>query len=211
MRLAVPLFPDRADVRSNTTRWSTDAIATRRPALIVGATIGTIALAVAVVVGAVPAAAAIGVALLIPAAVVDVEQRRLPDAWVVAAMGGLITTLAVGAAIRGTNVTGAELNDVVGGAITMAIPILTLHLVSPAAMGFGDVKASVVLGAAVGTIDWRLGAVALCVAAAVGATTGLVTRRRTIPFGPFLVFGAWLALLGHEPILETIFIARGTA
>ena len=77
------------------------------------------------------------------------------------------------------------------GRIAMAVPVLILHVVSPDSMGFGDVKAALVLGAAVGTIDWRLGAVALCLAALSGAVAGVLGRRRTIAFGPCLVFGAW--------------------
>ena len=128
----------------------------------------------------------------------------------IAAIVGLATTLAVGSAVGAAN--GSELGavDVAGGAIAMAVPVLILHLVSPASMGFGDVKAAIVLGAAVGTVDGRLGAVALCLAAALGATVGLVTRRRTIPFGPFLVAGAWVVLLAHDPIAEDT-VHRGRA
>ena len=91
----------------------------------------------------------------------------------------------------------------------MALPVLALHLVSPDSMGFGDVKAAVVLGAAVGTADPRLAAVALCLAAAGGAAVGLATRQRTIPFGPFLVVASLLVLLAHDPIVATIFAGGG--
>jgi leader peptidase (prepilin peptidase)/N-methyltransferase len=167
-----------------------------------------IVLAVAATVGAVPLAGAVGIALVLPAAAIDVEQRRLPDAWLIAAMVGLATTLAADSAVGAANGGGVSLLDVTGGAIAMAVPVLILHLVSPASMGFGDVKAAIVLGAAVGTVDWRLSAVALCLAAAVGATLGLATRRHTIPFGPFLVTGAWVVLLAHDPITEAL-LTRG--
>ncbi len=183
------------------------AIGTHSLPLVLAAVIGIVALVVGVVIGTVPAAGAIGVALLIPAAVIDIEQRRLPDAWVITAMAGLATTLAVGSAVGRANGGDVGLVDVAGGAIAMAVPVLVLHLVSPASMGFGDVKAAIVLGAAVGTVDGRLGVVALCLAAALGATVGLVTRRRTIPFGPFLVAGAWIALLAHGPLAEALFTA----
>ena len=212
MRVGVPLIPDRAVVRSTTagrSDMSIGAFATRRRFETGVAASAAIVLAVAAAVGAVPVAGAVGIALLLPAAVIDVEQRRLPDTWVIAAIVGLATTLAVGSAIGAANGSEAGAVDVAGGAIAMAVPVLILHLVSPASMGFGDVKAAIVLGAAVGTIDWRLGAIALCLAAALGATVGLVTRRRTIPFGPFLVAGAWVVLLAHDPIAETLFTAGG--
>ena len=188
---------------------SIGAFATRRRFETGVAASAAIVLAVAAAVGAVPLAGAVGIALLLPAAVIDVEQRRLPDTWVIAAIVGLATTLAVGSAVGAGNGSEAGAVDVAGGGIAMAVPVLILHLVSPASMGFGDVKAAIVLGAAVGTIDWRLGAIALCLAAALGATVGLVTRRRTIPFGPFLVAGAWVVLLAHDPIAETLFTAGG--
>ena len=212
MRVGVPLIPDRAVVRSTTagrSDMSIGAFATRRRFETGVAASAAIVLAVAAAVGAVPVAGAVGIALLLPAAVIDVEQRRLPDTWVIAAIVGLATTLAVGSAVGAASGSEAGAVDVAGGAIAMAVPVLILHLVSPASMGFGDVKAAIVLGAAVGTIDWRLGAIALCLAAALGATVGLVTRRRTIPFGPFLVAGAWVVLLAHDPIAETLFTAGG--
>ena len=210
--MGLPLIPDRAVVRSNTARWSdlpSSVFATRRRSMIGVAAAAAIVLAVGAAVGDVPLAGAVGVALLLPAAVVDVEQRRLPDAWLIAAMVGLATTLAVDSAVGAANGSGVRLLDVAGGAIAMAVPVLILHLVSPASMGFGDVKAAVVLGAAVGTVEWRLGAVALCLAAAAGATLGLATRRRTIPFGPFLVAGAWFVLIANEPIAEALFTRGG--
>ncbi|HUS42123.1 MAG TPA: A24 family peptidase [Ilumatobacteraceae bacterium] len=206
--LAEPLIPDRTIVRSNTTGWSgvpLGACTTRRRALIGCAAVAVIVLAVAAAVGASPLAGAIGIALLFPAAVVDVEQRRLPDTWVVAAMVAMTTTLAASSAVGGANFGGTTVVDMAGGAIAMAVPVLVLHLVSPASMGFGDVKAATVLGAAVGTVDGRLGAVALCIAAAVGATVGLAARQRTIPFGPFLVTSAWFVLLAHDPIADALF------
>ena len=94
---------------------------------------------------------------------------------------------------------------IVSGALVMAMPLLALHVASPDAMGFGDVKAALVLGAAIGTIDWRLGAVALCLAALTGAAAGVLGRCRTIAFGPFLVFGAWTVVLAGEPIVDALF------
>ena len=206
-RLGVPLIPDRAVSRSQPARWSVgrhDAFETRRRALVAVATLAVTALAVAVAVGTVPFPGAAAVALLIPAAVADVEQRRLPDMWMVAALGALTVSLAASRAFGAPTDTSPTVGGLLSGAVAMALPVLALHLVSPASMGFGDVKAAVVLGAAVGTIDWRLGAVALCVAALSGAIIGLLTRRRTIAFGPFLVFGAWFTLLAHEPIADVL-------
>jgi leader peptidase (prepilin peptidase)/N-methyltransferase len=179
-----------------------------RPLLFVGAALAVITLAVAASLGTVAVAGAIGIAMLVPAAVVDIEERRLPDAWVGAGAVAVIVTLAVDSVVGQPNDT-ELLSGVALGALAMGLPVLALHLVSPASMGFGDVKAAVVLGAAVGTADARLAAVALCLAAAGGAAVGLATRRRTIPFGPFLVVAAALVLLAHGPIVATIFAGEG--
>jgi leader peptidase (prepilin peptidase)/N-methyltransferase len=168
------------------------------------ASLAVIALAIAAAVGTVPVAGAIGIAMLVPAAVIDIEDRRLPDAWVGAGAVAVIVTLVVDSVVGQPNDT-ELLAGVALGALAMALPVLALHLLSPASMGFGDVKAAVVLGAAVGTADARLAAVALCLAAAGGAAVGLATRRRTIPFGPFLVGASLVVLLVHDPIVATIF------
>jgi leader peptidase (prepilin peptidase)/N-methyltransferase len=170
-----------------------------------GAALSFASLVVGVVVGHVPIAAAAGAALLIPAAVVDVGQRRLPDIWVVAAFAALVSALVVEAATGRAIVTTSSLASVAGGALAMALPLLALHLISPASMGFGDVKAAAVLGAAVGTIDWRLGVVALCAAALAGAMFGLAAARRTIAFGPFLVLATIVTVLAHDLIGQALF------
>ena len=203
-QLGVPLIPGRAAARSQPTRWSGGRSDAFDPPLLAGVA-ATVVLAVAVVMGVIPMPAAAAVGLLVPAAVIDVDERRLPDALVAGALAALIATLAIGTAIGRPGDVNHTIFSMVAGAIAMALPVLALHLVSPASMGFGDVKAAAVLGAAVGTVDWRLGAVALCIAALCGATIGVVTRRRTIAFGPFLVFGAWCVLLVHDQILTSLF------
>lgn len=165
-----------------------------------------IAVALATFRGLIPPAAGIAIALTAPAAVVDVHEQRLPDSWVATALIGLAVALAADAASGGA----VDLRSVAAGALVMLAPILALHLVSPAAMGFGDVKLSLVLGAALGTVDWRLAMVALCAAGFFGATYGVATRQRTVPFGPFLVSGALTTLLASGSILA-VFVGAGAS
>jgi leader peptidase (prepilin peptidase)/N-methyltransferase len=176
-----------------------------RHGVLFGAALLVASLVAGVLVGRAPVAAAVGVALLVPAAVVDVEQRRLPDIWVVSAFAALVGAFALEATIARPAATDSAAAGVAVGAVTMALPLLTLHAISPASMGFGDVKAAIVLGAAVGTIDWRLGMVALCIAALAGAVLGLATRRRSIAFGPFLVVATAITVLAHKEIAEVLF------
>jgi leader peptidase (prepilin peptidase)/N-methyltransferase len=168
--------------------------------------LAVIAIAFATLGGMFPLAAGIAMALLVPPAVVDVHEQRLPDAWIATALVGFAAALVVDAAFGGS----VGLHSVAAGALVMCAPIAVLHLVSPASMGFGDVKLSIVLGGALGTVDWRLAMVALCSAGLLGATYGLAARRRTVPFGPFLVSGTLAALFASGPIL-TAFVDAGAS
>lgn len=67
------------------------------------------------------------------------------------------------------------------------------------AMGFGDVKLMAFLGAFLG---WKQTLLTLFVSSFLGALFGsanwLLTRKNTIPFGPYLSFGALIVLLGSS-------------
>jgi leader peptidase (prepilin peptidase) / N-methyltransferase len=162
------------------------------PPSVVAATLGVTIAAVLVLTGS-PVPAALSVAMTVPAAVVDAVERRLPDPWLVRATTMLLVGLAVAGATAGTPVAD-ELRAAAAGALAMASPLLVLHLASPAAMGFGDVKAAAVLGAALGTVDWRLTLAALALAAGSAAVFGVARRPSSIPFGPFLVAGSTVVL-----------------
>lgn len=143
--------------------------------------------------GSIPAAVTVGA--LVPAAAVDVRERRLPDRLV--AFGGLVLLTA-------TIATGSvAVNAMIAGVAALAGPILVLHLVSPAAMGFGDVKLAVVLGAAIGTEDWRMALAALCLASAFGAALGLLRRSHTVAFGAHLVASSAVVLLAAAHVSAT--------
>lgn len=148
----------------------------------------------AIVFGSVPASAGLTIVTLFPAAGIDIRERRIPDVWVGAAAAVFLAVSTLEWMIGSTPAIGGTL----AGAIVVGGPILLLHLLSPAAMGFGDVKAAVVIGMAVGSLDWQLGLVALTLAAGSAATFGVLRRTRTIAFGPFLVLGGWLALVGNS-------------
>lgn len=139
----------------------------------------------------VPVAAALIVVAMIPAVLVDVLVRRLPNRLVggAALVGGVAgaVSLAIGVELR--------VLDGLIGAVAMAAPLLLVHLISPASMGFGDVKAALVFGAALGLIDPLLPVVALAVGSFGAAVHGLVTRSKTIAFGPGLLGGVVLVMI----------------
>ena len=144
----------------------------------------------------------LSVATMIPAslaALSDVRTARLPNRLVALAAFPALLLLFV-EMMRGHAGAAAY---IVGGSALMALPLLAIHVVSPKAMGFGDVKLAAAVGLALGTVDPRLTVVAICVASAVTGMIGMVTRRTSLPFGPGLVVGttiAWAAggLIGME-------------
>lgn len=136
-------------------------------------------------------APALALIMLVPAAVVDARERRLPDTWAAASLAVFLAATSIAVATGHPQ----PLLPMILGALVASGPILFLHLVSPAAMGFGDVKVAVVIGLAMGAVDWRLALVALTLAAGSAGVYGVAARARTVAFGPFLVAGATCALL----------------
>ena len=139
-----------------------------------------------------PWAGGLAVAVLVPAVLVDVHEHRLPDLWVGSA--GAVLLVGIGYSMS-MGVAGFAPASIVLGATMMAGPLLVVHLVSPTSMGFGDVKAAMVLGAALGTVGWQLSLVALAVASGATTVVAVGRRRRHIAFGPGLVGGTIVALL----------------
>lgn len=84
-----------------------------------------------------------------------------------------------------------------------------LHLLSPRAMGFGDVKLSFVLGLCLGWLGVGETVLGLLLGFIYGAVIGLIllvsgsrSRKDHIPFGPFLAAGALTAVLVGNVILD---------
>ena len=98
-------------------------------------------------------------------------------------------------------VVGAEsfpLRDLVVGALIFAGPWLVSFIVSPASIGFGDVKLSVGLGLYLGWLGPATAFLGTILTAAIGGGLAILVmvRRRGgehFPFGPALVGGAVLA------------------
>lgn len=139
-----------------------------------------------------PAVVATGLALAImtAAALVDAVDHRLPNALVATAALPVAVAIAIAAAAGSTGIALSAL----AGAALLGVPLLATHLVSPVGMGFGDVKAGVVIGAAVGLVSAQLAVLTLVLALGGSAAWAVIHRRRTIPLGPGLVVGAVLAL-----------------
>ncbi|MFK4067593.1 prepilin peptidase [Streptomyces sp. NPDC029674] len=132
-------------------------------------------------------------------ALVDFTVHRLPDVLTLPLAGAALALLG-GAALlpeRGGSWTGA-----LYGALALAGAYFVLFLINPNGMGFGDVKLALSLGAVLGWYGWGvllLGTFAGFLLASLYGTALVVARRAgrktAIPFGPFLIGGAFVGLL----------------
>jgi leader peptidase (prepilin peptidase) / N-methyltransferase len=135
-------------------------------------------------------------------AYVDLREHRLPDPLTAAALVGGGLLLAVAAAATGE--WGAYGRAWLA-AVAMFGTFLALALLRPADLGLGDVKLAGVLGLVLGWQGWGVVVVGAFFGFLFGGLTGVglmlvgrAGRRSTIPFGPFMLLGALVAVAwGH--------------
>ncbi|MGN3958969.1 prepilin peptidase [Streptomyces sp. WAC8370] len=132
-------------------------------------------------------------------AAVDLKVRRLPDPLTLPLAGAALVLLGLAALVPEH---AGEWSTALLGALVLGAGYLVLFLVNPAGMGFGDVKLALAAGAALGWYGWptlMLGTFAGFLLGALYGGALLVARRAdrktAIPFGPFLVAGAFLGIL----------------
>ncbi len=131
-------------------------------------------------------------------AVVDLRHRLLPNRVVGPALLAGVLLLTAAAAVDGR---WADLLRSGLGAAVLFTAFLLLALISPAALGMGDVKLAALLGLYLGWLGWDavlLGGVAGFVVQAVISLVLLASRRiglrEELPFGPAMLLGAALAI-----------------
>ncbi|MEU0176926.1 A24 family peptidase [Streptomyces massasporeus] len=131
--------------------------------------------------------------------VVDFRVRRLPDPLTLPFAGAALALLGLTALVP--EHAGVWTTALLGS-LALGGGYFVLFLVNPAGMGFGDVKLALGTGAALGWYGWptvMLGTFAGFLLGALYGAALVVTRRATrktaIPFGPFLIAGAYLGLL----------------
>ena len=145
--------------------------------------------------------AAISLAL----ALIDIDTHRLPNVIVLPAY--LVGAVLLGAVALLTGDLGA-LGLAAIGAVATGGTYLALALARPGGMGMGDVKLAGVAGLFLGWLgvpELVLGTVAAFVLGGVYGVGMLLAgrgRRSAIAFGPWLLAGAWLAILIGAPIVD---------
>ncbi|WP_433240230.1 prepilin peptidase [Streptosporangium sp. CA-135522] len=130
---------------------------------------------------------------------VDAAVHRLPDRLTLASYLGTVVLLAVTALLEG------RFDDLLRaglGGLALAAFYLVLFLINPAGMGLGDVKLAASLGTALGWLGWDAVVAGAFLGFVAGGLYGVALmvlrragRKSEIPFGPFMVAGAFAVIL----------------
>jgi leader peptidase (prepilin peptidase)/N-methyltransferase len=139
------------------------------------------------------------VAVLVPTALIDLDNRIIPNKITLPAA---VLAIGLGLALAPSQVP----EQLIAGAAAGGF-LLIFALAYPRGMGMGDVKLAAVLGLFLG----RSVAVAILAGVLAGAIIGVAVmarlgvekgRKTAIPFGPFLAVGALIGLLVGTPIVH---------
>ena len=139
--------------------------------------------------------AAVGVAL----AVIDLDTRRLPDVLVLPSYPVGLAALGIAALATGAY---GQLGRASVGMAALFVFYFLLAFIYPAGMGFGDVKLAGVVGLYLAWLGWGslfvgafTGFLLGGVAGVALLLTGRAGRKTAIPYGPFMLAGAFVAVL----------------
>ncbi|MFE5819533.1 prepilin peptidase [Streptomyces sp. NPDC056479] len=132
-------------------------------------------------------------------ALVDLRVRRLPDVLTLPLAGAALGLLGVVALVPEH---AGDWPTALWASLALGAGYCALHLINPGGMGFGDVKLALGAGAVLGWYGWATVMLGTFAGFLFGALYGwgLVLVRRAgrksaIPFGPFLLGGAYAGLL----------------
>ena len=136
----------------------------------------------------------------VPLAMIDARTRRLPNALTLPSYPVALVLLGLAAVLRpgdGGDFLAALLGmTLAGGGFLLQV------LLYPAGLGWGDVKLSGLLGLYLGWLGISTLVAGLFLGYLFAASTGLAliatrraTRKSLLPFGPFLLIGAFVAVL----------------
>jgi leader peptidase (prepilin peptidase) / N-methyltransferase len=137
-------------------------------------------------------------------ALIDLDVRRLPNSIV-------LPSYAIGAALLlGAAVAGGDWTAAIRGALAMALLFALYFAIAFAyrgGMGFGDVKLAGVLGLYLGWLGWSSVLVGAFAGFLLGGLVGVALlaarragRRSALPYGPFMLTGALVAVFLADPI-----------
>ena len=144
--------------------------------------------------------AAVSVAL----ALIDIAVHRLPDRIIVPSYIVGVVLLGAASVLSGDGERALRAGIAM---IALAAAYFLMALVYPGGMGLGDVKLAGLIGLYLGFTGWgalAVGAISAFILAGIFAgvliATGKATRKSGIPFGPWMLAGAWIGLAAGQPI-----------
>ncbi|WP_455381855.1 prepilin peptidase [Salinispira pacifica] len=134
--------------------------------------------------------------IAVPISIVDLRERRVPD---ILSVGGTVAVLGLGAILRREGFLGQLLGMAAG-----TTAFWSVRFASGRKLGWGDVKFSALIGAALGPAGWFW---AVMAASLLGlAVAGFLRAFRRIdsqahiPFAPFLTAGALFSAIAAESL-----------
>lgn len=144
--------------------------------------------------------AAISVAL----ALIDLDTHRLPNTIVLPSYIVGAVLLTAGALLAGEP---TRLVTMAVGCVGLFAAYYAMATLYRGGMGFGDVKLAGVVGLYLGWLGWGALAVGAFAAFLLGGIFSLAlvigrraTGRTAIPFGPWMILGAWLGIFAGEQL-----------
>lgn len=153
--------------------------------------------------------AAISVAL----SAIDIDVHKLPNRIVLPSYIVGAVLLGAAALVGGDP---AALGRAAAGAGILVVFYLVLAIAKPGGMGMGDVKLAGVLGLYLGYLGWGqlvVGAMGAFILGGLFGIAVLIVRRgtggRAIPFGPWMLAGAWVGIFAGEQITGAYLAAVG--
>ncbi|PZE94823.1 prepilin peptidase [Curtobacterium sp. MCBD17_008] len=143
-------------------------------------------------------------AISLALALIDLDTHTLPNRIVLPASVVMPVLLLTASVLSGD---WAALGRGAVGAVVLGGAYLGLAVAVPGGMGFGDVKLAVVLGLALAYLGWGPLAVGSFGAFLLGGIFAIALvavrragRRSGIPFGPWMLVGAWLGIAFGPPL-----------
>jgi leader peptidase (prepilin peptidase)/N-methyltransferase len=133
----------------------------------------------------------------------DLSHKIIPD---VITLPGMVLGLTGAATVLPVGMLNALLGVLVGGGLLWALAWASPYLFGKEGMGGGDIKLLGMVGAFLG---WKPALLTILIGSLAGSVvglcmigSGLLKRDEYIPFGPFLVTGAIIALFFGQPLLD---------
>ncbi len=136
----------------------------------------------------------------------DLDHKLIPNRILFPSSGAAVVLLGLGALVDGQI---ADYGRAVLGGLVYFAALFVVALIAKGGFGFGDVKLAAFLGLYATYLDWGQLVVAIVLPFVVGGVVSiflLVTRikgrKDAIPFGPYMVIGAYLAVYVGQAIID---------